>query len=397
MRRVAELLAAALVAGALTGTAAAQVAPNGAIRGRVTNGDSGEAQPNVRITLRSSGDDDASGRRTWRTTTDRGGRFEFPKLPTGEERVYLLDAHHDGGYFAGGVLSIPSQTSPPPVIDTTLRVWDTIADPSSILVRRDAMFVTPFEGDVSVVESVSVVNVSDLAYIGRGAGMGSASNRSGATLGVALPAGAERDVRIVDSSPMDIPEILGTDYGFATTVAIPPGETSVTFAYTVESDGGGSYDFSKTNLYPTSELSLFATEPLEVDSDRLRSDGRVRIGEDSYSKWTSRSRFDAGDRVAALVIAEGEGSMILLAGMVLFALALGGGLTLALLRRRRPAPAAETGREEKVAATREQLLIAIAELDIDYQGGGCSEDEWRRRRARLKRRLAGSESPVRAR
>jgi hypothetical protein len=276
------------------------------------------------------------------------------------------------------------------VIDTRLRVWNTVDDPSSILVRRNSLFLTQ-SGDnrVGVVESVTVFNASHRAYIGRGVGMAGGA-RPGATLGFALPAGGERDVRIIDSEPIDVPRIVATDYGFATTVAIPPGRTSITFGYSVASDGGGAYDLSKTILYPTSELSLYTTEPLEAEGDRLRPAGEVTIGDQRYSRWSTVARLDAGDRVLTVVVAEGGSSGALAAGAAAIGALVVAGTVLAAVRRRRASADVRAGARRPrpaLAPTRQEVVAAIAKLDLAYESGGFSEGEWKRRRALLKDQL----------
>ncbi|HEV3472290.1 MAG TPA: hypothetical protein VG408_03675, partial [Actinomycetota bacterium] len=205
------------------------------------------------------------------------------------------------GTFAGGAVTIPDDTQQIPVIDTTMRVWPTTTDPSVVLIRRDDMFVVSNERGAAVIESVTVANTSTKAYIGRGQSL--SDDPSGASLGFALPPGA-RDIAILDSE-IDIPKLVPIGAGAAATVAIPPGETRVTFSYSLPSSAG-NIDLSRPALYPTVEFSVFAEEPLEVRSNRLIADGEVTLSGTRYRKWTASDELNAGDPLQVLAVAAGS-------------------------------------------------------------------------------------------
>ncbi|HEX2294983.1 MAG TPA: carboxypeptidase-like regulatory domain-containing protein, partial [Actinomycetota bacterium] len=172
-RDVRAALAVALV---LALAPPAGAAEKGTIRGRVLNETTGEAQPGVRVTLTTARDDGSEPRRITKTTDDRG-RYVFAGLATGDDRYYAVDARFDGGHFAGGVVRLPEDTSRPPVVDSTLRVWETTTDPAAIVIRRDSIFVVPSDGGVGVIEAVVVANIADQAYIGRGRSLGAEGQR----------------------------------------------------------------------------------------------------------------------------------------------------------------------------------------------------------------------------
>ena len=389
MWRVAALVAAAALA--LAPTAVADPVDNGVIEGRVTNGTTGEPQPGVKVVLKRSRPD-GSEAKTWTATTDRRGRFRFAGLATGEDRLYALDARYRGGSFAGGVVRIPTQR-PAPVIKTTLKVWRPTSHPGAILILRDSLFVRPFEGGLSVLESLTVVNPTDRAYIGRARAMDADLKGPAPSLGFALPAGAAcpPDCGIVDSE-LDIPEIIGQDYGFAATTAIPPGESRVSFTYLVDGQGGGAFDLTKTALYPTAEISVYATSPLQIESDRLEARGEETIENDRYTVWTAED-LDPGDAVPALAVAEAGFGPGLVAGVALAGFAVLGACVAAFLRNRRRAAPRSAG-PRPAPASRSELLAAIAGLDLEYQSGRIPRTAWEERRSGLKEQLT---SPSRAR
>lgn len=354
-------------------------APTGTIRGRVINQTTGAGAAGVKVIL-SSGTASQDEVTSTEQVTDTRGRYLFEDLPTGADRFYAVDAVFDSGIFPGRAITIPDDTDEPPVIDSTLRVWNTTTDPSVLVIGRDDIFVSPSEeGGVGVVESVRIANLSDLAYVGRGADDAGAEPGSVATVGFALPSDADnRQVSIVDSD-LDIPGLLSTEYGFAITVALPPGETQITFSYPVEGLTG-SFDLSRRALYPVASLQVFASSPLEVQSNRLSASGEVDVGGRSYDRYTADGDLDAGDPLQVVAVAEAGTPLGLVAGMagVLALVAIAGAV-----------PFVRSRRKKQVAPkTREDLIRAIAELDHAHENGAIETDVWAARRAELKAELA---------
>jgi len=371
-------VAVVAVAGAVIGLGAALpalAAERGAIVGRVINQSTGEPQPGVAIVL-TSGTQDGSKDLTRRVRTDARGRYEFRDLPTGGNRFYALDARFGHGTFAGRAISIPSNTSEPPVIDTTLRVWETTTDPAAIVVSRNSLFVVPTDDGAFVLESVTVANTSDEAYIGRGRAS-SGDDASGASIGFALPPRAQR-VAVVDSD-IDIPALIETDSGVAATVAFPPGETRVTLSYEI-AEATSTIDLSRPALYPTLELSIYAEEPLEIRSNRLSAGKPVTLEGTRYARWSSDDELDAGDPLQAIAVRTSPLSAWPVAGIAAAAL-LVAAIVAVYLRRRPPRPAPR-GRTD--------LLTAVAELDLAYEAGDLPEERWRAERAELRSKLEGA-------
>ena len=352
----------------------AAAAENGVITGTVINETTGRPAAGTEVRL-SAADQDGSGRITRTITTGRDGSYRFANLPAGEDWLYVVDATFDDGVFPGSPFSFPPDAGAR--LDTTLKVWNTTSDPAAILVARDAMFVLPTENAVDVVHSVSVVNQTDLAYIGRG-GM---AGRGSTTLGFGLPSGAI-NVGMRDAS-LDVPELTPTDFGFGITVAIPPGEARFTYTYRVPADGP-TYVLSKTALYPTAELLVFVGEPLVMESDRLREGGTVTVDGEQYRRWSAPDGADAGDTVLLQATAQAD--------IGWFPLAIGGalvamGIALVWLVARR-----RKGRVEPVEPpSRDELVAAIATLDVRYESGSLAKEEWETEREILKRKLVETE------
>jgi hypothetical protein len=375
----AAAAAVTILGGSLLVSGHATAAAKGTIEGRVINESTGRPQPNVRLEL-TSGTESGDGEVLEAVRSDDEGRYRFDDLPTGEDRFYALDARFDGGLFAGRPISIPSNTSETPVISSMLRVWNTTTEPGVMAISSDRMFVVQDGDSVGVIESVSFVNTSEEAYIGRGAGMiGDAA--SGASFAFALPPGAT-EFNPFDST-LDIPDIVRVDQGFAATVAIPPGEHKATYSYRVVG-GGGSFDLSRPVLYPTLELSIYAAEPLEVRSNRLVSKEGIELEGKTYELWGTDETIDAGDPLQALAVATGSVPMLPFAVGAVALLFLGGMAAFVLRRRPRTATAPEVG-------DRDRLLEEVAVLDLAYEAGEIDRARWDDARSSLLDRIRASQ------
>ncbi len=421
VRRLTALLGVLAFAALLlpAPTAVAQGDEVGTITGTVTNGTTGEPQGGVAIRLLGGSQDDEGNFRQdveADTITDGKGRFEFPELPAGQDRAYTLDARFDGGNFPGGVVTIASGGD---VIEATQRVWNTTTDPRSIVIQNNRVFLLKGEDGASVIESFEIVNVSDEAYVGRGAGLPGPQNETGAglaepqnetgagsagpqddtgtgqggaqsipSLSFSFPEDARREgIQIVDSD-LDIPQLLDTETGISITSAVPPNETNITFAYSLRVNTG-QVDLSRRALYPTLNLSVLAEPPFVIDSTRLVADGEATIDGITYKQYSSRDTITEGNSIPILGTARGDGDSALTFGALAAAALLIILLALGLLRSRatrqvaREPAKGEPGPPE----ARADLLVAIAQLDLEYRDGQLDEDEWKAKRGQLKARL----------
>ncbi len=320
------------IVGLCASTAPAAARATGSIEGRVVNGATDRPQPGVRVVL-TAGTADGDDTFTRRAVTDARGRYRFPSLATGEEHFYTLDALFDGGIFAGGAVTLPDDTRVRPVIDTTLRVWPTTRDPSAIAFRSDRSFVVPSETSATVIHSVTVANLTERAYIGRAA----RASGTRVTLGLPLPSGAT-NVAIVDAE-IDIPELVPMSNGAGVTIAIPPGDTRVSYSYSL-AGSAGNYELSRPALYPTLELAVFTQDPLEISSNRLEPRGQVTISGETYREWRSTEKLEAGDPLQAIAIARADVPVAPIAGGAVAVAVLVAGIV--LWRRRTPSAAVAT-------------------------------------------------------
>lgn len=382
--RYVRVALAVVLAVAFAGSA--QAAESGTIRGRVVNETTGRPQPGVRVTL-TSALDDGSERRRDAVTTDERGRYVFDDLATGDDRFYAVDARYDGGLFAGGVVRLPEDTARPPVVDSTLRVWDTTADPAAIVIRRDSIFVVPSDDGVGVIEAVVVANVADEAYVGRGRELGAERDGEVPSLGFALPAGAELPPVPIVESDIDMPSLVETSFGFAATTAIPPGQWRVVYSYQVTGEGG-TYDLSRPALYPTLEVGVYAADPLTIDGSRVAPDGTRDVEGKTYDLYSSRGTLEAGDDLDMVAVAEASAANLLSVGAGVAAVVGAAALLVLLIRRR-----SRRSDPPSPSSSREEVVEAIARLDLAKEQGLIQETEWASRRGELKRSLAEERVP----
>jgi len=173
--------------------------------------------------------------------------------------------------------------------------------------------------------------------------------------------------------------------GIGLRVAIPPGEWNVMFAYTLEGSAG-TYDLSHTALYPTLNTAVHVADGLSVDSNRLSEAGGVTLGDRRYVRWASDGVVEAGGPIQIAVTADAGTSPWLVGGLVGAGLLAAALFVWTLLRNRkaplrRPVPSEGT-------ESREQLVAAVAELDLRHDAGDIDDSEWTARRAVLKSDLA---------
>jgi hypothetical protein len=376
--RAPQLLLLLLTLGMLLVPARSEAATSGTIEGRVIKAPKDSPLGHVKVTLLGAKRDGSDAiKRTART--DAHGTFSFPNVPASNDRIYALNARYDGGLFAGGAIQVPGNTSVRPVIKTRLRVWKTTTDPSAILITRDDLFVQQNHDGAGVIESISAENNTDAAYIGRGADVAGKGKGPVPSLGFALPSGAARGGIAIVQSDLDLPQLLPTDFGVAATSAIPPGVTRITYSYRVQGLVGAT-DISRTTLYPTVEVSIFAAPPLAIQSNRLSRAGEVTVGKIKYQRWSSKDPLAPGDELQALAIARAGLAPGLVIGIIAgAAVGIIAGCFAFLRRRSAGKPAVRTK-----PLTRQDVLVAIAKLDNGHESGEVAEDEWKHERARLK-------------
>lgn len=157
------------------------------------------------------------------TKTDSQGRFRFNHLPIGKEYVFLPGANRDGVHYPGPRFQLMPER---PCGSVTLAVYDSVAEPNPLVIRRQEVTLRPEPEAVYVTESILVDNPTSSCYVGRALHEG----WEPITLRLAIPSDFER------TTFHD--EFLGRRFAIfdghlVTGIAWPPGQREVKFTYVV--------------------------------------------------------------------------------------------------------------------------------------------------------------------
>ncbi len=152
-----------LTAAMLFALAAPSAEPAGTISGVVVNASAGKTpagQSPVVLRVQLNGDFVPF----QETTSDARGRFLFRGLPVGREYVYLPGANREGVHHPGPRVALTSER---PHAEVELSVFDSVAEPSPLVIRRQEITLRPQQGALSVTESLTIENPSSKCYVGR--------------------------------------------------------------------------------------------------------------------------------------------------------------------------------------------------------------------------------------
>ena len=213
---------AKLVLLAFSAAAAPLSEQEGAITGGVVNASAGRAPVSgATVVLRLQHDGGLVPFRE--TTTDAQGRFLFRQLPVGRDRQYLPGANRNGVHYPGPRVELTAQQ---PQARVELPVYDCVADPSPLLIRRHDISIRPGPDALSVTESMTIDNPSARSYVG----LAPRERDEPITLQLSIPPNFERTT--FDKA------FFGRRFSLAdgklvTGIPWPPGQKELKFTYLV--------------------------------------------------------------------------------------------------------------------------------------------------------------------
>ena len=337
--------------------------------------------------------------------TDAQGVFHFSGLATDQADLYVATIQYQGATYSTDPISLAGSAHPPLV---TLLVYDATASDAQIGVGRVVVLLRDpdvLAGTIGVSELFTVVNVGQRAYVGS---PGPADGKPMNLLRFGLPDGA-RD--LVTQDGFSGSQMFQVDRGFASTAAVPPGETQFTFAYAYPYDGTRAL-FTYRAIYPTGQVVIIAPPDMTVIAPRLTSAGKINSAGGQVQVWQGES-YPAGSSVSielAKLPVPGEKNLLnvpLLYGVAGLLALLAFGLVGYYLVRgpgrpdgaRAAARPAATGTASLDAATTPQALVrALANLDREREAGKLDETPYRIQRdalkAELKARMLAETSPT---
>jgi mono/diheme cytochrome c family protein len=354
------------------------------ISGQVENGTTGEivGQPLV-ATLRAF-TQALNITLTLTETVGADGRYTFNLTDVPQEWFYRVGVSYNGIDFSSGFGQLSFSE---PVLDLPITVFEQTTDPSDVLIERLHIVASFADGFVQVGELYVVSNVSDAVF------MGESGRAEEGTFRLSLPPEAtsidfQRGFGSVDSF-IPTSEVIFTGDGWADTLPVRPGTGLLLLVqYVLPYDREGRY--SHQVYYDTAGVTLVLAEAgVRLDE----ADGWTNRGLQSteMGSFTSYSLDNLAPGAALTLSLEGRprsggggpaaavlgGSTELLVGgaaalIVLIAAAL-------IVRRWRQEPEPLAGREE--------LLLAIAELDEAFEAGELDAAEYEAERDDLKAEL----------
>jgi hypothetical protein len=151
------------------------------------------------------------------TAADAQGKFRFQNLPVGGDYLYLVGASRDGVFHPGPRLQILADR---PSADVALKVYDAVASPNPLVIRRQEILLCPEPGVLRVTESLLVENPTDKCFVGEGS--------EPVTLRLSIPPDFERTTFEQ--------EFYGRRFSLAkgalvTGIPWPPGQREIRFTY----------------------------------------------------------------------------------------------------------------------------------------------------------------------
>jgi mono/diheme cytochrome c family protein len=352
---------------------------SGVISGTVINGTTGMAVPDLSVELAVSDGTSLLDQRV--SQTDAAGVYRFEGLPTDPTLVFATRAEYPAGATnSSEVVSFqPGQDE----IDLPLPVYETTSDASGVRADRVHYIMEFQDGQALVAELVLFSLDGDRAYVGDGTGV----------LRFVLPPGAQ-DLSISDGELGG--RYLQTEDGFVDTLPLPPGQATrqVLYRYTLPYSQG-KLDLTRSLPYPAVNVNALVADLGEkVTAEGLENQGIRPTQSGNYVNLMGQnlpanqpivihlSGLSAAGAAAATAGSSTSSRILLYA---LAAVAVSGAILMAawpVLRRR-----AQAGAAASESAGLDQVIDALASLEVAYESGQLSEAAYRDRRLRLKAQL----------
>ncbi len=246
-------------------------AASGGISGQVLNKTTEGPGPGVTLTLTSYLGDKPTDEKTIKS--DEQGNFSFKGLNW--DRSYAITVDFKGSqYSTDKMVFYPNEDTK--ILD--LPIYEPTVDEDNIKIIEAQMIMHTAEGTLSVADLTLYNNTGDKIYVG-GKDLEDGRKES---LRVSTPKGAQNVNYIHGLNPEDV---VNTEYGFADTASVLPGQKRVVYAYNLPLNSGTTA-FEKTIDYPTENFLLLISESTKtVEVKGLSGGGSVQIRGESFLKW----------------------------------------------------------------------------------------------------------------
>lgn len=373
----------------------------GHISGRLLNGSRNNAPiANQSVTLQMA--QDSNERDLITLTTDAHGRYSFSALESDSSVEYAIYTLYQGAQYVSNLIDLSKNADQ----QVNLTVYDATTSTSSLAVVQAVILIdkpNAQTGLYSVSETFAFENLGLTTYVGS---LDTSKGKLNA-LTFSLPSNA-RFLSLADSfngyKSKQVAE------GFASNAAVPPGTSSFSFSFQVPYTGTAA-QFAYQAIYPTVSLSLLT--PLDIDTtpSGLTAKGPSTTQNGTYQLFQTQM-LGASKSVSAQLeglppLAKAAPSQtpttvntnllwLVMLLIVLLALAGIGGYLYNTRRARsvskkkssqRVRTAPEPTSRPKPAASKNDLLQEMLDLDKAHDAGKVKDAAYQEQRARLKRHL----------
>ena len=364
---------------------------DGEVHGTVRNGTTGDAMPDVPLTLYAVS---ATGEtmQSYRTTSDDAGRFTFTNLNTEHTISYGLEGVYlDVAYFSPQpIVFIPDE----PAMEQELIVFETTADPFVVSQQRLHRIIAFGPDDVSLVDVHVFTAEGDRAFVGQPGADGLPE-----TVQIALPSNAT-NIGFQD----DAARRVGDRY--ISWVPLPPGqETVVSVRYSVPL-AGDELRLETPLLYNVPVVNVLAADQGQtISSPDLESQGTQNFQGNSYQIFNGTNLSPGQPFVMELTaldqlvfapepggtgnpgrVAPGEGgpdqSVLLWSILGLGAVVIAFSLFYSAQN-----PSTTHTPDALLAEEKDHLLLTLAELETLHQAGEVEDAVYQRLRADSRAKL----------
>lgn len=362
-------------------------AGTGVISGTITNKTTGAALANAAVQLGIF--DQVSQLEMRETQTDAAGLYKFEGLPTDSTLAFAVRVEYPENVpYTSEFISFEAGKTE---ADLPIWVYETTDDPSGIRAER-VHYIIEFDNTTArafIAELIVLSLDGDRAYIGDG----------NHVLRFPLPEGAQ-DLSVNDGEMGE--RFIQIDNGFVDRLALPPGQNvrQILFRYALPYEGA-SLDLVRSLPYPAAAVNALVADVGEkVTSESLSGGERRDTQNGSYFNFLAsdvpanqpvrlsitglQGASGGGVAMGSTAAATGVGGLArpVLIGLIAAVAALAAflvALPIARKRRQTDVLGGDAGREE--------LIDALARLDLAHEAGEIGDSRYRDERLRLKAQL----------
>lgn len=344
----------------------------GRISGQVANKTTDLPAKGVELILTSYMGDRATGEE--KISSDAKGNFSFDNLSW--DRSYVIAINYKGTQYATDkMVFYPSED----VKTLDLPIYEPTFDEDDIAVLEAHMIVQELGGELSFANIVLFQNSGNMVYVG---GRETADGRK-ESLRLNIPKGAENINFIHGANPEDLEQ---TEYGFADTTSVLPGQKRLVYTYSMPL-GSGPTDIVQTIDYPTEGFMLLVSDTGKNSSVSGLSGGEeVEVQGQKFRRWTGADLMPGHKvelRIYALLLKSGHLKWGALGFLLLIVVI---GVVYSYISKDSPV-LEQDDMQDDLTAKRQLLIREIAKLDDDYEASNIDEDTYRKIREGKKQEL----------